>query len=183
MAKHVERPEIAEDRKPWEYGHRNAAGFLEQPRAFKLFVDYYLPQGLTRSNTRTATAAGVPVHSINKYASRDDWAERAAAYDHENAKAWKVEVDEEAKAAYQGELRRFREDQQRRARTLGRVADLMIGASTRTLEAMEARGGYVEPDQLATVARAAAAIVEVSMNTAAAALGIEEVLQALEKQE
>jgi hypothetical protein len=176
-------PAISEDRKPWEYGHRNENGFLESPRAFFCFTEYYLPMGVSRSAAVAAKAAGSSPTTFQKYCARDDWAARAAAYDRHNAGTWRAEVDEEAKALYQTELRRFREDQQRRARTLGRVADLMIGATTRTLEAMEAEGGYVDPDQLATVARAAAAIVETSMNTAAAALGVTDVLEALEAQE
>jgi hypothetical protein len=44
---------------------------------------------------------------------------------------------------------------------------------------MEAQGSYVEPEQLATVARAAGSLVTVSMETAAAALGVSDILEAL----
>jgi hypothetical protein len=174
---------IADDRKPWEYGHRVRNGQIESTRSFQFFVDYYLPLGPTRSAKSAARAAGAPSNTLQKYSADGDWPERARAWDAHNASQWRTEEDAKAKAAYQGELRKFREDQQKRARALGRVADLMICATTRTLEEMEASGGLIDPEQLATVARASASLVEVSMNTAAAALGVSDVLEALDSQE
>ena len=167
------------ERQPWEYGHRTKKGEIEAPGHYQYFRDYYLPLGPGRTIPAAAKAAGLTKSAFTNLSAAGEWRERARAWDAHNAAEWRLEVDEEAKAAYQAELRRFREDQQRRARTLGRVADLMIAATTRTLEAMEAEGSYVEPEQLATVARAAGSLVTVSMETAAAALGVSDILEAL----
>ena len=62
---------------------------------------------------------------------------------------------------------------------MGTVADLLIEVTTGTLEDMVASGEPVDRQQLASVASTAAKLSDAAMNVAAAALGVDDLIEAI----
>ena len=175
--------EMALGQNPWDYGNGlTKKGVKEQPEAYRCFK-IYLELGRERSNKLTAEIAQVKQEKIKQLSSRYNWQERAAYYDAHMVELWGKQVRSEFENTHKKELMKFRKDQQRRATALGKVADLLIEVTSETLEDMIASGERIDPQQLAAVARTAGALSEAAMNTAAAALGVDDLMEAIAPEE
>lgn len=162
---------------PWDYGQNLNRGkeTAEAYRCFKIFLQL----GRERSLVLAAEVAQVTNEKLKQYSSKYNWTERAAYYDAHMVELWGQQVEKEFESTHKKELLKFRKDQQRRAESLGKVADLLIEVTSDSLEQMIASGEVIDAAQLAAVARTAGALSEAAMNTAAAALGVDDLMEAI----
>ena len=162
---------------PWDYGNGYESGkeTTEAYRCFKVFLQL----GRERTLTLAADVAQVKVDKLRQYSSKYNWTERASYHDAHMVEEWGRQVEDQFENTHKKELLKFRKNQQRRAESLGKVADLLIEVTTGTLEDMIASGERVDTQQLAAVARTAGALSEAAMNTAAAALGVDDLMEAI----
>ena len=163
---------------PWDYGNGIEAGRKESTEAYRCFK-VYLQLGRERTLPLTADVAQVKHEKVKQYSSKYNWTERASYHDAHMVEQWGKQVEDEFQNTHKKELLKFRKDQQRRAESLGKVADLLIEVTAGTLEDMVAAGERVDTQQLAAVARTAGALSEAAMNTAAAALGVDDLMEAI----
>jgi len=166
------------DLQPWDFQQHCGAGKKETTKAFRVFR-IYLELGRDRTIKIAADVAGEKPDVCKVMSARYNWAERTALYDAHMVSLWGKEVREELETTHKKELMKFRKDQQRRAEKLGKVADLLIEVTTGTLEDMVASGEPVDRQQLASIASTAAKLSDAAMNTAAAALGVDDLMEAI----
>lgn len=166
----------------WDHNQGIPEGRKESPEAYRCFR-VWLELGKERSQQVAVDVAGSTIGKIKSWSSRHNWNDRAAAYDAHQVSEWSKQVRDDFESTHKSELLKFRRDQQKRAAGLGRVADLLIEVTTTTLEEMASAGEAVDTQQLAAVARTAAALTESSMNTAAAALGVDDLIEAINPEE
>jgi len=166
---------------PWDYGNGYETGkeTTEAYRCFKIFLQL----GRERTLTLAAEVGQVKVDKLRQYSSKYNWTERASYHDAHMVEEWGRQVEDQFENTHKKELLKFRKNQQRRAESLGKVADLLIEVTTGTLEDMVASGERVDTQQLAAVARTAGALSEAAMNTAAAALGVDDLMEAIAPEE
>ena len=164
---------------PWDFGNGlTKKGVKESPEAYRCFK-IFLELGRERTLQRTADVAQVKRDKLGQLSGRYNWQERAAYYDAHMVELWGKQVKEEFESTHKKELMKFRKDQQRRAESLGQVADMLIEVTSETLQDMISSGERVDAQQLAAVARTAASLSEAAMNTAAAALGVDDLMEAI----
>lgn len=163
---------------PWDFGQNLKPGRRETPDSYRTFK-IFLEMGRGRSLEGATEIGQVNASTVKNWSSRYNWSERAALYDAHMVQLWGQQVQEQFETTHKSELLKFRKDQQRRASSLGKVADLLIEVTSGTLEDMVASGERVDTQQLAAVARTAASLSEAAMNTAAAALGVDDLMEAI----
>lgn len=166
------------DLQPWDFQQSTPPGKRETAKAYRVFR-VYLELGCNRTVKTAADIAGENPEVCRQFSSRYNWQARTAAYDAHMVSLWGQEVREEFETTHKKELMKFRKDQQRRAEKLGKVADLLIEVTTETLEDMVASGEPVDRNQLAAIATTAAKLSDAAMNTAAAALGVDDLMEAI----
>jgi len=166
------------DLQPWDFQQLTAAGTRETAKAYRVFR-VYLELGSNRTIKTAAEVAGEDVAVSKQFSSRYNWQQRTALYDAHMVSLWGKQVREEFESTHKKELMKFRRDQQRRAEKLGKVADLLIEVTSGTLEDMVASGEPVDRNQLAAIASTAAKLSDAAMNTAAAALGVDDLMEAI----
>ena len=169
---------MADKKQPWDFRAIDTGAHQESAASFKAFK-VYLELGRDRNHQTIADVTGSPVTSVATWATRFKWQERAVLYDVHMVEKWSVEVRDEFESRHKTELMKFRKDQQRRAEKLGKVADLLIEVTTGTLEDMVQSAEPVDRAQLAAIANTAAKLSDAAMNTAAAALGVDDLMEAI----
>tara|TARA_Y100000287_G_C14127492_1_gene308079 strand:+ start:232 stop:801 length:570 start_codon:yes stop_codon:yes gene_type:complete len=169
---------MAESTKPWDFRQGGKPGHRESTEAYRCFR-IYLELGRERNNKIAAEVAGQNKQIVDQYASKYQWAKRAAAWDAVRVTELSEEAREEFNTTHKKALIAFKKDTARRAESLGKVADLLITVTTDTLEDMVASGEPVDRQQLAAIANTAAKLAEVAMNTSAAALGVDDLIEAI----
>lgn len=169
---------MADGKNQWDFGQNIKPGRRETADAFRAFK-IYLEMGRGRNLKDCSALADIKHDLVKSYSSRYNWNERAGYYDAHMIELWGKQVKDEFETTHKKELMKFRKDQQKRADSLGKVADLLIEVTTGTLEDMVASGEAVDTQQLAAVARTAATLSEAAMNTAAAALGVDDLMEAI----
>lgn len=174
----VTHPAEMADLKPWDFQQNCSPGKRETAKAYRVFR-VFLELGCNRTIKTAADIAGENFDVCKTFSSRYNWQARTAQYDTHMVSLWGKEVREEFETTHKKELMKFRKDQQKRAEGLGKVADLLISVTTETLEEMVASGEPVDRQQLASVASTAAKLSEAAMNTAAAALGVDDLMEAI----
>ena len=168
---------MALGQQPWDYGNGFERG-RETPEAYRCFK-IFLQLGRERSLQMAADVAQCKEEKLRQYSSKYNWTERAAYHDAHMVEQWGKQVEEQFENTHKKELLKFRKDQQRRAESLGKVADLLIEVTADSLEQLIASGEAIDTNQLAAVARTAGALSEAAMNTAAAALGVDDLMEAI----
>lgn len=166
------------DLQPWDFQQFAPAGRKETAKAYRVFR-VYLELGANRTIKTAADIAGEDPAVSKQFSSRYNWQQRTALYDAHMVSLWGQQVREEFETTHKKELMKFRREQQRRAEKLGKVADLLIEVTSGTLEDMVASGEPVDRNQLAAIASTAAKLSDAAMNTAAAALGIDDLMEAI----
>ena len=167
---------------PWDMGNGVKPGRKETAEAYRCFR-IFLQLGRERSLPLTAEVAQVKHDKLKQYSSKYNWTERAGYHDAHMVEQWGKDVEKEFESTHKKELLKFRKDQQRRAEGLGKVADLLIEVTADTLEDMRAADERIAPEQLAAIARTAGALADAAMNTAAAALGVDDLMDAIAPEE
>ena len=169
---------MAKPKNLWDFRALSQEGRTETDNAYKAFR-VYLELGRERNHETVASVVGCATSTVHAHSIRYCWQERAAAYDAHMVEKWGQEMREEYETRHKKELMKFRRDQQVRAEKLGKVADLLIEVTTETLEDMVASGEPVDRQQLAQIASTAAKLSDAAMNTAAAALGVDDLMEAI----
>ena len=161
----------------WEHqqGYEHAAGVKESAAAYEAFV-CYLELGRKRTMKKVAKIVGEPEPMISQYGKRYAWTKRAAAWDADQIRQRFDEVRKKREEEHREAILKFRDDQARRARAMGGLAELMLDLTQEKLLAMQAAGELPSEQQLSNLAKTVATLSDTSMNLEATALGVEELL-------
>lgn len=162
----------------WDPGMGLVKATKESPEAYRVF-SCYLGLGRHRSLKKAAEVAHVSMSTIGQYSSKYNWQERAAYYDRHMVEKFGEEVRKEYKNKHKAALAKFAEKQQARAKALGKLADLMIEITTQSIEEMQQAGEVIDRQQLAAIARTAAALADSSLQVGAASLGVDDLIEAI----
>lgn len=157
-------------------GYAHKKGKAETPAAYEAFT-CYLQLGRQRSHKKVAEIVGETVRIVQQYAQRYAWRERAAAWDADQMEQRFAEVRKDREAEHRAAILKFRDDQARRARAMGRLAELMMALTEEKLQAMQAAGELPSEQQLSNLAKTVATLSDTSMNLEATALGVDELLE------
>ena len=166
----------------WDPGCGIDKGIKESPEAYRCFK-VFLELGRNRTLKQTAAVAGKGTNQVEHFSKKNNWRERAAYYDASIVERWNLETKKEFESQHKKALKKFREDQQRRAEALGNVADLLIDVTTESIDEMRSSGDVIDRQQLAAVARTAAALADAALNVGAASLGVDDLLEAISPDE
>ncbi len=151
----------------------------ESAKAYEAFVTY-CELGRERSTGKTAKVVGCSSSTLSKYYQRYNWKERSAFYDADKVKERFKDVRAEKEAHHRRQIQIFRDDQERRAKALGNLGDLMLDVAVEKIENMRAAGDQISEQSLSNIAKTVASLHEMSMNLGATALGIDELEAALD---
>ncbi len=160
-------------------GFEGKSGKKESPEAFAAFTTY-LELGRGRTNQKVAEIMGVSRSAIAQHAKKYNWRERASAYDADAVKANFAEVRKEKQTQQKNAIRRFRDEQLRRAQGMGDLADLMMELTTEKLQAMRAAGELPSEQSISNLAKTVASLADMAMNLQATGLGVDELVDTLE---
>lgn len=164
------------------FDRANGAGakpLKESSKAYSAFVAY-CELGRTRTLAQTALVLGTTTNAVHSHSRRYDWEARCAHYDADQIKARFSDVRQEQEEQHRHAIRTFRNDQERRAKSLGILGDLMLDVATEKIESMRAAGEQISEQSLSNIAKTVASLHEMSMNLGATALGIDELESALD---
>lgn len=161
----------------WHHGlgFESRAGKAETPAAYEALT-CYLQLGKSRSHKSVASVLGRATSQIKTWSRLYNWKMRTAAYDAAQIKDRFKEAREANEAQHRAAILRFRDDQARRARGMGNLAELLMDLTREKVEAMRAAGELPSEQQLSNLAKTVATLGECSMNLEAAALGVEELM-------
>lgn len=164
---------------PWELnqGFQHKRGKQESPAAFEAFTAY-LQLGSQRSQAEVCAITGQSRNMVRIWSKDYAWKERAAAWDGWQMSQRFTEVRADAEQKHRAAIERFRDDQARRARAMGNLAELLLDLTREKVEAMRAAGELPSEQQLSNLAKTVATLGETAMTLEAAALGVEELLDA-----
>lgn len=157
-------------------GFDHKKGKQETPAAFQALT-CYLQLGRERSQKKVAEVLGESLSIVHQYAKRYAWRERAAAYDADQMQARFSEVRQQRESEHRAAILRFRDDQARRARAMGKLAELMLELTEDKLMAMRDAGELPSEQQLSNLAKTVATLSDTSMQLEATALGVDELLE------
>lgn len=168
---------MAQDNEIWLYGRGfdAAKGKKETPAAYEALT-CYLQLGKERSHKAVAAVLGRATSQLKTWSRLYSWKARTAAYDAAQIKDRFKEAREESEAKHKAAILRFRDDQARRARGMGNLAELLMDLTQEKVEAMRAAGELPSEQQLSNLAKTVATLGETAMNLEAAALGVEELM-------
>lgn len=163
----------------WEHnqGFEHKRGKQESPAAFEAFTAF-LQLGNKRNQQTVCEITGQSRNMVRIWSKEYAWKDRAAAYDGYMMAQRFNEVRADSEAKHKQAIIRFRDDQARRARAMGNLAELLLDLTREKVEAMRAAGELPSEQQLSNLAKTVATLGETSMNLEAAALGVEELLDA-----
>lgn len=159
------------------YGHK--LGKSESAKAYKAFT-CYLELGDQRSLRKVEAILGMGFNHLQDFQKHYAWTDRAAAYDAAQVKARFNEVRGNHAREHRAAIEAFRIEQERRAESMGMLADLMLDMTMDKLNAMRAGGEYISEQSIANVSRTVASLAEMSMNLKATALGVDDLAAALD---
>lgn len=168
---------------PWGMDHASAPllfeRLLEEPACDYAALLLYRDLGPGRTLSQAAGLIGRSESTLRRVAKRWSWQERLEAYD-ACFLARAAEVGSEAEQArHRGQLVAFRDAQHRRAERLADAAEQLLELVVESTRKHLAAGTLLQPAQLGAGLTAAARALESSGSTAATALGVEELLEAL----
>lgn len=162
----------------WDLGQGFAhkKGKVETANAYEAFT-VYLNLGKRRSQKQVCAVLNTPIKTIETYSKRYAWRERSAAWDANEIKKRFDEVRQDREEEHRKAIAKFRDDQARRAKSMGNLAELMLDLTQEKMQAMRAAGELPSEQQLSNLAKTVATLSETSMNLEAAALGVDELLE------
>ena len=135
--------------------------------------------GPGRSLSQAAVVTGLSESTLRRMAKRWDWVRRLEAYDLTSLRRIAAAGAEAAEDSHRNQLLAFRDAQHRRADRLATAAEQLMELVVESARKHLAAGTLLQPGQLGAALGAAARALEASGSTAATALGVEELLEAL----
>ncbi len=137
--------------------------------------------GPTRSMSRTAEAVGLGKSTLKRFSTRWDWPARLQAWDDAVLAQLADQGEELAVRKHRDDLVSFADRQHRRAERLAEAAGLLLKLATESTRQHLKNGTLLHPQQLAAAMGAASRAMEASGNTAAAALGVDDLIAEVER--
>jgi hypothetical protein len=151
----------------------------EEPAADYAALLLYRDLGPGRSLSQAADVSGRSETTLRRLAKRWAWQERLEAYDARFLARAAAVGAEAQQARHRAQLVAFRDAQHRRAEQLADAAEQLLELVVESTRKHLAAGTLLQPAQLGAGLTAAARALEASGSTAATALGVEELLEAL----
>lgn len=160
-------------------GFEGKRGKKESAVGYAAFVTY-CELGRSRSTKKVAQIVGTSHVNISNFSKRYNWSERAAAWDADQVKKSFAEVRKERETRHRQQIKRFRDEQEQRAQSMGELADLMMDLTREKIQAMQAAGQLPSEQQISNLAKTVASLADMAMNLKATALGVDELMDVLE---
>lgn len=162
------------------YLARSSCAQNESEKEFELFR-FFCECGSGRSIQYIATTFNLQLTKVQKIANKNCWAQRASDYDidmlHE-----KLKLEQDARAIeHKKRLEQYRMQQEFLGRNLSSNAAKLAALSQRTLNEYLANDRSVDIRDIPAILNSAAKIAEVGRNLQSGALGVEQLLVALEE--
>jgi hypothetical protein len=170
----------SQENNSWDFRSRMAK--LEGEKEYELFR-FWLTLGSGRSHKFLSITYNQPESHILKIANRNNWAKRAADYDrHQLQLRLQLEQDERAKLHKQ-KLEEYRLQQEFIGRSLSANAAKLSALVANSLDKMMNQERELDIRDIPAVLNAANKAAEVARNLQSSALGVDQLLTALEEYE
>lgn len=162
------------------YFIKGGGAISESQKEFQMF-QFFCESGSGRSTLYIATVFNLSDSRINDIAKRNHWQERSADYDRD-ALAEKIRSEQTARAVeHKRKLEQYRETQEFLGRSLTNDAAKLAMLASRTLDDYISSERQVDMRDIPSILNSAAKIAEVGKSLQSGALGVEQLLVALEE--
>jgi hypothetical protein len=163
--------------------HRDLRSYIEE-RRYDICKSYSVTAMLSTTSYRYLSITyNLPEEHILKIATKNCWAKRAAEYDrHQLQLKLQLEQDERAKIHKQ-KLEDYREQQEFLGRSLSADAAKIAALVSQSLDSMLANNRGLDVRDIPAILNAAAKAAEMGRNLQSSALGVDQLLTALEEYE
>lgn len=159
---------------------RNGGATNESEKEFEL-LRFFLSCGSGRSTKYVAATFNLQESKVAKIAKKNYWAERASDYDIDTLHE-KLKLEQDTRAIeHKQRLEAYRLQQEFLGRNLSANAAKLAALSQRTLDEYLASERSLDIRDIPSVLNSAAKIAEVGKNLQSGALGVEQLLVALEE--
>lgn len=160
---------------------RNGGAASENQKEYEIFK-FYLKSGLGRSTSYISTIYNLTDNSVRKIAKRNYWEQRAADYDIDML-AEKLKLEQDSRATeHKRRLENYRQEQEFLGRSLSANAAKLAALSQRTLDTyIDDPQRVVDMRDIPGLLNSAAKLAEVGKSLQSGALGVEQLLVALEE--
>ena len=162
------------------YFIKQGGAISETQKEFQMF-QFYLETGSGRSTLYIANVFNLSDSRINEIAKRNYWIERSADYDRDML-AEKIRSEQNARAIeHKRKLEQYRETQEFLGRSLTNDAAKLAMLASRTLDDYINSERQIDMRDIPSILNSAAKIAEVGKSLQSGALGVEQLLVALEE--
>lgn len=163
------------------YSIREGGALNESQKEFQLF-DLFVRSGSGRSHTYISTIYNLSESQVRKIAKKNHWEQRASDYDMDML-AEKLKLEQDSRATeHKRRLEEYRLQQEFLGRSLSTNAAKLAALSQRTLDAyIDDPSRVVDMRDLPGILNSAAKLAEVGKSLQSGALGVEQLLVALEE--
>ena len=162
------------------YFIRQGGAVAETQKEFQMF-EFYLETGSGRSTLYLANVFNLADNRINEIAKKNHWMQRSADYDRDML-AEKIRSEQSARAVeHKRKLEQYRETQEFLGRSLTNDAAKLAMLASRTLDEYINSDRKVDMRDIPSILNSAAKIAEVGKSLQSGALGVEQLLVALEE--
>lgn len=159
---------------------KSGGAISETQKEFQMF-QFYLECGSGRSTLYIANVFNLSDSRINEIAKRNYWIERSSEYDRDML-AEKIKSEQNARAIeHKRKLEQYRETQEFLGRSLTNDAAKLAMIASRTLDEYISSERQIDMRDIPSILNSAAKIAEVGKNLQSGALGVEQLLVALEE--
>jgi hypothetical protein len=162
------------------YSIRGGGAINESQKEFQMF-QFFVECGSGRSTLYIATVFNLADSRINDIAKKNYWQERAADYDRD-ALAEKIRAEQNSRAVeHKRKLEQYRQTQEFLGQSLTNDAAKLAMLASRTLDDYINSERQVDMRDIPSILNSAAKIAEVGKSLQSGALGVEQLLVALEE--
>jgi hypothetical protein len=162
------------------YFVRCGGALSESEKEFEMF-NFFLNCGEGRSIAYIAITFNLQETRIHTIAKKNYWAQRARDYDLDNLQR-KLKLEQDSRAIeHKKRLESYREQQEFLGRNLSANAAKLAALSQRTLDDYLSSERQIDIRDIPSILNSAAKIAEVGKNLQSGALGVEQLLVALEE--
>ena len=159
---------------------KNGGAVSETQKEFQMF-EFYLECGSGRSTQYIANVFNYTDSRINEIAKKNHWMQRSADYDRDML-AEKIRAEQNSRAIeHKRKLEQYRETQEFLGRSLTNDAAKLAMLASRTLDDYINSERQIDMRDIPSILNSAAKIAEVGKSLQSGALGVEQLLVALEE--
>lgn len=159
---------------------RQGGAINESQKEFELF-DFYARAGGGRSYTYIASVFNLQEARIAQIAKKNNWAQRVSDYDR-NELANKLQLEKDARAVeHKRKLEEYRSQQEFLGRALSHDAAKLAQLANRTLDEYLNSERVIDMRDIPSILNSAAKVAEVAKSLQSSALGVDQLLIALEE--